>query len=237
MRKKYAKKKRKKKRNTKKSKRNTKNKMRRQTQKKKLHKIMKGGSLAGNFFRFLAGESEKDKIRVKELKELDEYKKQQQKEQERELDEHIDANNKKLSMEQENELNNYTNDKEIIDGNDINDLNKNIGENDEIDVLSQRGGGLIESINNMEKMNFNNWYKGSTNAYAKVVQKNDPDGLETVNWERKVVDDIPFHQKATDENVKVEHDTEGCPMQGGKRRKRKSRKKRRRRKKRRSRKN
>ena len=37
---------------------------------------MKGGSLAGNFFRFLAGENDRDKLRLSELKELDEYKKQ-----------------------------------------------------------------------------------------------------------------------------------------------------------------
>jgi len=182
---------------------------------------MKGGSLAGNFFRFLSGESEKDRINLKELKELDEYKKQQQQQQEKELDEHINANNKKLSIEQENELNTYTNDKEIIDGNDfgINDLNKNIRENDEIDVLSQKGGGMIDSINKIEKMNFDNWYTGSTNAYTKVVQKNDPAGDEYFDWERKVVDNIPFHQKATGGDIQVENDTKGCPMQGGRRRK------------------
>ena len=72
---------------------------------------MKGGSLAGNFFRFLSGENERDRINLKELKELDQYKKQQRQENENELDEHISANNKKLSIEQENELNTYKTDK------------------------------------------------------------------------------------------------------------------------------
>ena len=186
---------------------------------------MKGGSLAGNFFRFLSGENERDRINLKELKELDQYKKQQRQDKENELDEHISANNKKLLIEQENELNTYKTDNEIIDGNDIDNLNKDIGENHKIDVLSQRGGGMIESINKMEKMNFDNWYTGSTNAYTKVVQKNDPNGEETVDWERKVVDDIPFHQKATGGEIQVANDTEGCPMQGGRRKRRKKRKK------------
>ena len=56
---------------------------------KKSYKIMKGGSLAGNFFRFLAGENDRDRLRLKELKELDQYKKQQKIEAKNELNEYI----------------------------------------------------------------------------------------------------------------------------------------------------
>ena len=217
-----------------------KNKRRRKKQKKS-YKLMKGGSMAGNFFRFLAGENERDRIRVKELKELDEYKRQQRKNEEKELDEHVNANNKKLSMEQDEELNNYKSKNDIIDGNDIvsgiNDLNKGIREDNKIDLLSQSGGGLLDSINQMEKLNFNKWFQGSTNAYNKVVDRNDPDGLETKEWERKVVNGNPHHQIAEKKDNEVKLDEANCPMSGGKRRKRKSRKKRRRRRKRRSRKN
>ena len=54
---------------------------------------MKGGSMAGNFFRFLAGENEKDKFRASELKELNEYKKKQAEEARVEQKEEIDLNN------------------------------------------------------------------------------------------------------------------------------------------------
>ena len=216
-----------------------KNKRRRKKQKKS-YKLMKGGSMAGNFFRFLAGENERDRIKVKELKELDEYKRQQRKNEEKELDEHINANNKKLSVEQDEELNNYKNNNDVIDGNDvvngINNLNKGIREDNKIDLLSQSGGGILDSINQMEKLNFNKWFQGSTNAYNKVVDRNDPDGLESKDWERKVVGGNPHHQIAVKKNNEVKLDANECPMSGGKRRKRKSRKKRRRRKKRRSRK-
>lgn len=229
------------------SKKNTKKNIKKRNKKrkkkhKKSYKIMKGGSLAGNFFRFLAGESERDKLRVKELKELDQYKKEQQKNEEKELNEHINANNNKLSMEQEEELNNYKNSNDIVDGSEvvegIQNLNKGIRENNNIDILSQKGGGLLDTINNMEKINFNKWFQGSTNAYNKVVNRNDPDKLESNEWERKVVGGNPHHQiKGKDIEVKL--DDANCPMSGGKRRKRKSkksRKKRRRRRKRKSRK-
>ena len=88
----------------------------------------------------------------------------------------------------------------------------------------------------MEKLNFNKWFQGSTNAYNKVVDRNDPDGLESKDWERKVVNGNPHHQIAGKKD-EVKLDDAHCPMSGGKRRKRKSRKKRRRRRKRKSRKN
>ena len=37
---------------------------------RKKYKIMKGGSLAGRFFRFLAGENNSDRLRLNELKDI-----------------------------------------------------------------------------------------------------------------------------------------------------------------------
>jgi len=47
------------KKNPKKSKKNKKSRINKKKGNRKSYKIMKGGSLAGNFFRFLAGENEK----------------------------------------------------------------------------------------------------------------------------------------------------------------------------------
>ena len=73
----------------------------------------------------------------------------------------LNNNNRKLSMEQDEELNNYKNNNDIVDGSDIvsgiNDLNKGIREDNKIDILAQTGGGLLDSINQMEKLNFKNY--------------------------------------------------------------------------------
>tara|TARA_B100000674_G_scaffold496447_1_gene526685 strand:+ start:1384 stop:2073 length:690 start_codon:yes stop_codon:yes gene_type:complete len=208
------------------SKKNKRNKKKKSGKRK--YKLMKGGSLAGNFFRFLAGEDERDRLRVKELKELDEYKKQKKKEAEQELNQEVSENNERLSREQDEESENYKNSIDIIDG--IKDLNEGLSENKQLNVL--RGGGMLDKINAEQKNLFDTWYSGSTNAYNKLVNSVDPKGEENVNWERKIINGNPMHLPKNEEKVEIEYDQKNCPMSGGKRRKRRSRKKRRRKKRR-----
>ena len=183
------------------------NKIRRRKHKKRSYKLMKGGSMAGNFFRFLAGENEKDKFRASELKELNEYKKQQAEEARVEQKEEIDLNNEKLEREQNEELEEYKKSKEVIDSDNIdvidkiNNLDKGMSEDSNLNVL--KGGGMLSDIMKAENTNFNKWFSGSTNAYKDVVKRMDPYGIENKNWKREVVNGNPIHVEDTSEKNEV----------------------------------
>ena len=210
-----------KKRNNRKTKRSRKKK-----RKKRSYKLMKGGSMAGNFFRFLAGENDKDKFRASELKELNEYKKQQAEENRLEQKEEIDSNNEKLQREQNEELEQYKKSKEVIDSDNIdvidkiNNLDKGMTENNNLNVL--KGGGMLADIMKVENTNFNKWFSGSTNAYKDVVKRMDPYGIENKNWKREIVNGNPLHLE--DNSTKKQNSNETfvdqCPQSGGKRRRR-----------------
>ena len=189
---------------------------------------MKGGSMAGNFFRFLAGENEKDKFRASELKELNEYKKQQAELERAEQKEEIDLNNEKLEKEQNEELEQYKKGKEVVDSDNvdvidkINNLDKGMTENNKLNVL--KGGGMLSDIMKAENTNFNKWFAGSTNAYKDVVKRMDPYGIEYKNWKREIVNGNPIHVEDTSEKKVVDENNFECPQQGGGKRRRRRRK-------------
>ena len=163
---------------------------------RKKYKIMKGGSLAGRFFRFLAGESERDRIRLNELKELDEYKRQkkirEKIEREEERTREIEDNYKQDQEETEKYLQNN----KIIDR----------SEEENNDIL-QRGGSkqTLQEIHDNDKKSFLDWYNGSTANYAEVVKRRDPNFEETAtnepggfSWKRHqndLVGDFSYHLK------------------------------------------
>jgi len=183
------------KKNPKKSKKNKKSRINKKKGNRKSYKIMKGGSLAGNFFRFLAGENDKDKLQLSELKELDEYKKQKKKENKTEFIKNVNENINRTERMQNEKSNNYKDNHKIIDS--IADLDEGVSEDKNIDVLSQSGGGLLDSINETENANFDKWFTGSTNSYKEVVDRYDKGGAETVTndqWNRQIVNGTPFHQ-------------------------------------------
>ena len=197
---------------------------------KRSYKLMKGGSMAGNFFRFLAGENDKDKFRASELKEINEYKKQQAEDERVEQKQEIDLNNEKLEREQNEELEQYKKSKEIIDSDNvdvigkINNLDKGMTEDNKLNVL--KGGGILSDIMKAENTNFNKWFSGSTNAYKDVVKRMDPYGVENKNWKREIVNGNPLHVEDTSEQKKVDENNFECPQQsGGKRRRRRRKRK------------
>ena len=157
----------------------------------KSYKLMKGGSMAGNFFRFLAGENERDKIKLNELKEFDEYNKEKAKKEKEETNKNIDESINRSERRQNEKLIKYKQENDIIDS--ISDLNRDKEENNEISLL-QKGGGLLEDINDSETINFIKWKQGSNEAYNKVVERNDAEKVSPGNWERNIVDGNGFHQ-------------------------------------------
>ena len=230
------------KKNPKKSKKNKKSRINKKKGNRKSYKIMKGGSLAGNFFRFLAGENEKDKLQLNELKELDEYKKQKKKENKTEFIKNVNENINRKERIQNEKSNNYKDNHKIISS--IADLDEDVSEDKNIDVLSQSGGGLLDSLNETENANFDKWFTGSTNSYQKVVERYDPDKNETVaneDWDRQIVNGTPFHQSTKSLDAAGLSGTAGSEDKitngiiGGRRRTKKRRTKKRRTKKRRKR--
>ena len=230
------------KKNPKKSKKNKKSRINKKKGNRKSYKIMKGGSLAGNFFRFLAGENDKDKLQLSELKELDEYKKQKKKENKTEFIKNVNENINRKERIQNEKSNNYKDNHKIIAS--IADLDEDVSEDKNIDVLSQSGGGLLDSINETENANFDKWFTGSTNSYQKVVDRYDPNNHETVaneDWDRQIVNGTPFHQSTKSLDAAGLSGTAGSEDKitkgiiGGRRRTKKRRTKKRRTKKRRKR--
>ena len=156
---------------------------------------MKGGSMAGTFFRFLAGQNEKDKLDLQELKELDAYKDERRHKQAIEAHQSSQNDADAMREEEDNELALYKENNNIIDG---------ISEENEYDTLkggsmkgamrgSMKGGGLLIDSNVTDNNNFNSWFNSSSEAHSKLVKKEDPLQDQTAVWERQKVGDLSFH--------------------------------------------
>jgi vacuolar-type H+-ATPase catalytic subunit A/Vma1 len=164
----------------KKYRKNKKNHMKNVTRKKrkgrsKSYKIMKGGSMAGTFFRFLAGENDKDKLNLQELKELDAYKDERKQKQQIAINQSSQRDEQSLIKNNEEVVAEYKKESDIIDG---------ISEQDAYNAM--KGGGT-----DME--NFKNWFNGSTIEYEKLVKNEDPDRKQDTNWERRTAGGHYFH--------------------------------------------
>jgi len=175
--------------------------------KSKKYKIMKGGSFAGNFLRFLAEQNKEDNMNVNELKELDQYKKERKRKDEEERLRKINEKDNYLYQQQEAERKAYANTVDIIDG------NKELQENQNLNVL-KGGGELLRAVNREQHENFNNWYKGSYDA-LKNLKENNNYSDDTLKWKRENAGGLFFHTQVT---------------KGGRRKRRKSRKQKKRRK-------
>ena len=106
---------------------------------------MKGGSLAGRFFRFLAGENERDRIKLNELKELDEYKRQKKIRKKIEREEEITREIEDNYKQDQEETEKYLQNNKIIDR----------SEEENNDIL-QRGGTkqTLQEIHDNDKKIF-----------------------------------------------------------------------------------
>lgn len=155
---------------------------------KKKYKIMKGGSLAGNFFKFLASENNKDNIDVEKLKKIDEYKKERKKRDEQERLNRINYREKYLSQKQDEKRISYMRNHEIIDG------NKKLEENSSMNVL-KGGGELLKKVNEEQNTNFNNWFQGSTNALTDLLKQKGLQHEPPTEWKREEADGLFFHVK------------------------------------------
>ena len=189
---------------------------------RKKYKIMKGGSLAGRFFRFLAGENNSDRLRLNELKELDEYKRQKKIrkkiENEEKMKENIENNFNKDKEQSKTYLENY----KIMD--------KLEEEQNENNILQQGGGNnqSLQEIHNNDRKNFFNWFNDSNINYNELVKKRDPQYEETANdlpggfsWKRNqndMVGDFSYHLK------NYSSQTGGTKKRKKKKRKRKTKK-------------
>ena len=135
---------------------------------------MKGGSMAGTFFRFLAGENDKDKLNLQELKELDAYKDERKHKQQIAINQSSQRDEQSLIKNNEEAVAEYKNESNIIDG---------ISEQDAYNAM--KGGGA-------DIDNFNKWFNGSTLEYNALVKKNEAVD-DVVDWERQKAGGHYFH--------------------------------------------
>ena len=170
---------------------------------KKKYKIMKGGSLAGNFFRFLASENEKDNVNIENLKKIDEYKREKKRKEEEERKNRLRENERYLLQKQDEERIAYMKTHEIVDG------SQKLKENSNLNVL-KGGGELLDRVNKEQNDNFNKWFEGSTQALNQLLENKGLENEPPTAWQREEADGLFFHVKK---------------YNGGQRRKRKTRRK------------